>query len=143
MQFHPVTVNLHAVEEANSIAAPIYTPHLSSRREGILTPQYYVAVIFLDRYGEENALICPTGRGTSTDRSMQWLESDLKRENVYSEYQEKWRDMMEFYFDDRMTGGTHATRPDTPLKLTSFFKIWNHKRPTLRIMKTGSDFCDT
>lgn len=50
--------------------------------------------------------------------------------------------MMNFSFEDRITDGTHATIPATPLKKGCSFNVWNQNKPTLRIINPGSNFCD-
>lgn len=140
---HPGSINHHASEVSKTFEADVYSPNLSQRRKGIVTPQTAVAVSFLDRYADNNALMCPTGRGASAERPLQLLQSDVTREAVYKAYTDIWQEMMTFYMDNGTHGASTASHPSAPLGQKSFGKVWFTQRRTLRITKPGSDYCDT
>lgn len=51
--------------------------------------------------------------------------------------------MMAFFEEERMSYGRLDPDCYKPLQKSSFEKFWGQYRSTLRIMKEGSDYCDT
>lgn len=92
---HLGSINQHASEMYANLEVHMYYTKLSQRRKGIWAPQSAVGVAFMDRYADENALMCQTGIGATSERPLQLLQSEVTREGAYKYYEEKWKEMME------------------------------------------------
>lgn len=136
----PNTINIHSKEICSTTEVSTYNPRLSSRRKDISSPQTKVVLTFLDWYGSEFGLECPTGRGSTEDSPLLLLSSDTTKGEVYKSYVESWESMMTYLIS---TSSKSYTSADEPLSLIAFSKLWYDKRNYMKIMKAGTDYCDT
>lgn len=79
VQLNPRSINIHWQELGQATTAAPYAPSTSSRRKNIATPQPKVKLSFLDCFGQENGLECPTGREATDERPFKWLTSDTSK----------------------------------------------------------------
>lgn len=137
VQMHPRTVNRIGKAVANSERFQLADGAAKANRKGKLTVQSIVALAFLKRYGELNGMSCPTGRGSTEDNPIYWLPNDTTREGVFETYCTEWLSILQ--------GNNYEgiVLPTEPLMKNSFVKVWRAHAPTLRILRKGSDFCDT
>jgi len=137
VQMHPRTVNRLGKSVTSSEGFHVADGAAKANRKGKLTVQSIVVLAFLKRYGELNAMSCPTGRGSTEDEPIHWLPSETTRSSVYEIYRTEWGGILE----GASRGG--VALPTEPLTQNGFVKVWRAQAPTLRILKSGSDFCDT
>ncbi|PXF45203.1 hypothetical protein BWQ96_05033 [Gracilariopsis chorda] len=90
------------------------------------------------RYAAANAIAFPTGRGSEDESPLQWLSSDVRRQAVQDLYRKERKEIMEA----AAVRNAAVRKPDAPLSKSGFLKVWGSYYPTLRILKSGSDFCD-
>lgn len=70
---HPDIVNQHDNEVSKGEGVKQFVPNISEHRQGICNTTTGVAVAFLDIYGEDNAVVCLKGRGSTAERPMKLL----------------------------------------------------------------------
>ncbi|KAI0559432.1 hypothetical protein FGB62_152g00 [Gracilaria domingensis] len=79
VQLHPRTIRQFALEVSTATEYKWKENEHSKGRKGRLYLQSLVALAFLRRYAQVNAFCCSTGRGSSTERPIQWLPNDVRR----------------------------------------------------------------
>lgn len=137
VQVHPRTVAKYAAEVAKARTLELMDPEKRGNRKGQLSQQSIIALAFLVRYGEMNAMPCPTGRGSTDETVVQYLPSSTTINEVYTEYMTQWHSISPCIAD-------RVKQPPTqPLTTNSFVRVWRERLPTLRFFRVGSDFCDT
>lgn len=82
VELNPATVNRHARYIWKSLKVEIYNTDLHKRRLYIQTSQTVLAKTFLENYGDEHGLVCPTKPGSVGDHPVLFLHSDVTRECV-------------------------------------------------------------
>lgn len=140
VQLHPRTVKEYVSEVVKEAAFKGHCTKTCNRRKGKLSVQSVIAFLFLERYGELHAMACPSGRGSAEDRPVLLLPSSTTRTTVYGSYKQCLSDLLHSAMERAVTD---VIRPFNPLTTRALYKVWNQYAPTLRIMKTGRDFCDT
>lgn len=139
VQMSPQVVSRHASSVGKSNFFTVIE-HASLRRKGKPSLQTVVSLMFLERHAEVYALACPTGRGSDKDAPIRYFPSDKRRAAVHDEYKKQWSDLIPAASEHINFKGYD---PEEPLNYKSFCKVWHTNFPTLKIMKIGSDFCDT
>ena len=140
VQLNPKTVNVHAESIAKTEVFNSHATKLSNARGVDLSIQSLTALLILQRYSELNAMSCPTARGSSDDVPVRWLPTDATKIQVHESYKAEWSYLVDIVIE---TKGGSGQRPIGPLSKDSFSKVWSAQYLTLRILKSGSDFCDT
>ena len=105
-----------------------------------MSVQTVTALLILGRYGELNAMSCPTGRGSAQDIPMSLLPTVTSKSEIYQHYKIEWENIVDSVVNQRIS---NTSRPDSPLHKDSFCRAWKKFMPTLKILNSGSDFCDT
>ena len=109
-------------------------------RYGKCSLQTHVAKAFLNRYAELNSLPCPTGRGSFEELPIRWLASNVTRAHVHAAYTNSWKPILDAAMD---ASSENIQTPMDCLTKDSFCKVWKQYVPWLKILKIGSDFCDS
>ena len=137
---NPKTLNVHAGSIAKTEVLKRHATEVSNARRGDRSIQSLTALLFLQRYTELNAMSCPIGRGSSDDVPVRWLPTDVTKTQVHESYKAEWSNLVDIVIE---TKGGSGQLPIGPLAKDGFSKVWSAQYPTLRILKSGSDFCDT
>lgn len=137
-----VQMNSRTVNRLGKFVTSTESFHLAERaskpnNKGKLTVQSIVAIDFLKYYGELNSISCPTRRGSTEDESIHWLPIHTTRAHVHKNYRSEWEPIL------KIKDYQGASLPTEPLMQNIFEKLWRAHAPWLRIIKSGSDFCDT
>ena len=137
VQVHPRTISRYARDV--SLASTLELADGSNRgnRQDCLSPQSVIAIAFLKRFGDLNAMPCPTGRGSTDESAVRYLPSSMTVDDVYKNYEEQWETISPCVLD------RNGKPPPQPLFKPSFKKVWRERVPYLRFCRKGSDFCDT
>ncbi|EDQ85346.1 uncharacterized protein MONBRDRAFT_11901 [Monosiga brevicollis MX1] len=102
-----------------------------------------IALAFLARYAEEHAAYCPSGAGRERDQPIQILPTSTTKLQVYQAYEAKYSVLAATLSAKIQASTPDAVQPsDAPLSRAAFLRVWQAHLPTLRIRKSGSDFCD-
>lgn len=140
VQMHPRTISSYATQVAEEMEITLHTIHEGDRRSGKMSSQSTVVMAFLTQYAQLNAMACPTGRGSESETPIQSLSSHTRRKGVYEDYEKNWREIMNAFLN---ITNSNPGGPSSPVTMNAFLKVWHNHFPTLKIMKQGSDLCDT
>lgn len=100
----------------------------------------YTVVQYLRRYAELHGLLCPTGRGSTSEECVRLLPSDTTKMQLLQSFKSQCRALVAVAQSETQFRGEGSKNC---ILHNNFFDVWNQECSWIRIAKLGTDYCDT